>query len=230
MELIQMIHCFPQGEGGLLRASFDSRICISGNMTIESILRLQSMTDKEAHLASLLGLFLQLSRQTLSGDMHELGLGPGEHKHFKRPLSLWSHNALRQWHLHFRPLPGCLSAHTVRPWAALKICTHWPCFLSVQESLHIFFLCDCKFWMQPWMSFSQKGRDSVASRSVCNVWLGFLLYFHLNDILKCVHDTAKHFPQGDNKVSKLMLGSLLQVNKLVGRSERRETQNLSVRL
>lgn len=115
MELIQMIHCFPQGEGGLLRASFDSRICISGNMTIESILRLQSMTDKEAHLASLLGLFLQLSRQTLSGDMHELGLGPGEHKHFKRPLSLWSHNALRQWHLHFRPLPGCLSAHTVRP-------------------------------------------------------------------------------------------------------------------
>lgn len=115
MELIQMIHCFPQGEGGLLRASFDSRICISGNTTIESILHLQSMTDKEAHLASLLGLFLQLSRQTLSGDMHELGLGPGEHKHFKRHLSLWSQNALRQRHLNFRPLPGCLSAHTVRP-------------------------------------------------------------------------------------------------------------------
>lgn len=138
MELIQMIHCFPQGEGGLLRASFDSRICISGNMTIESILRLQSMTDKEAHLASLLGLFLQLSRQTLSGDMHELGLGPGEHKHFKRPLSLWSHNALRQWHLHFRPLPGCLSAHTVRPWAALKICTHWPCFFLSRRAFTYF--------------------------------------------------------------------------------------------
>lgn len=84
--------------------------------------------------------------------------------------------------------------------------------------------------MQPWMSFSQKGCDSVASRSVCNVWRGVLLYFHLNAILKCVHDTAKHFPQGDNKVSKIMLCSLLQANKLVGRTERRETQDLSVRL